>query len=95
MCNKCKEEYENPLNRRFHAQPICCSECGPKLSLLDNKENIINCENEIDTTKRLLKEGNIIAIKGLGGFHLACNGKDEKAIERLRNGKNRKTKPLA
>lgn len=85
MCNKCKEEYKNPLNRRFHAQPICCSECGPKLSLLDNNENIINCDNEIDTVKRLLKEGNIIAIKGLGGFHLACNGKDEKAIQRLRS----------
>ena len=95
MCNKCKKEYENPLNRRFHAQPICCSECGPKLSLLDKNKNIINCENEIDTAKRILKEGNIIAIKGLGGFHLACNAKDEKAIQRLRNRKNRKAKPLA
>lgn len=95
ICNKCKEEYKNPLNRRFHAQPICCSECGPKLNLLNSNGNIINCDNEIDTAKQLLKEGNIIAIKGLGGFHLACNGKDEKAIQILRNRKNRKTKPLA
>lgn len=95
MCDKCKEEYENPLNRRFHAQPTCCNECGPKLRLLDSNGNIVNCENEIDHVKSLLKKGNILAIKGLGGFHLVCNATDEQAIQTLRNRKNRKTKPLA
>ena len=95
MCDKCKEEYENPLNRRFHAQPICCNECGPKLRLLDRNGNIVNCENEIDRVKSLLKEGSIVAIKGLCGYHLTCNATDEQAIQTLRNRKNRKTKPLA
>lgn len=95
MCDKCKKEYENPLNRRFHAQPTCCNECGPRLKLLDRNNNIVNCENEIDKAKSLLKEGKILAIKSLGGFHLACNAKNEQSIQTLRNKKNRKTKPLA
>lgn len=95
MCDKCKQEYENPLNRRFHAQPTCCSECGPKLSLLDNNGSMINCNDEIEKVKNLLKEGSIIAIKGLGGFHLVCDATNEIAVQTLRDRKNRKTKPLA
>ena len=95
MCDDCRKEYENPLSRRFHAQPNCCNKCGPKLSLLNNKGELINCEDEIELSKTLLKEGNILAIKGLGGFHLVCNASDEKSIDNLRIRKKRKTKPLA
>lgn len=103
MCDKCNNEYKNPLDRRFHAQPTCCSDCGPSLSLLDKygkevifKEKVENkAENIIEKVKKLLKEGKIIAIKGLGGFHLACDGRNYKAIQTLRNRKNRKSKPLA
>lgn len=103
MCEKCEDEYNNPLNRRFHAQPTCCKDCGPSLRLLDKygeeikiegDKNNIN-ENILEKTKKLLKEGNIIAIKGLGGFHLACSGKNYSSIELLRNRKHRKSKPLA
>lgn len=97
MCKECGEEYENPCDRRFHAEPTCCKNCGPKLKLIDkNNRHIINeGKNVINKTKKLLKEGKIIAIKGIGGFHLVCDGTNYKAIADLRKRKNRKTKPLA
>ncbi|SQC01488.1 acylphosphatase [Clostridium tetanomorphum] len=75
MCSSCKEEYKNPLNRRFHAQPNACKECGPKVWLADSHGNIIEEKQAIEKSKELLKHGKIIAVKGLGGFHLVCNGK--------------------
>jgi hydrogenase maturation protein HypF len=95
MCSHCQEEYDNPLSRRFHAQPNCCDKCGPKLFLADNRGTIIRCSDPIEEAKSLLEQGKLLAIKGLGGFHLVCNGENEKAIETLRNRKRRKHKPLA
>ncbi|MBU3109514.1 carbamoyltransferase HypF [Clostridium gasigenes] len=95
MCSQCISEYENPLNRRFHAEPTCCNRCGPKLTVLDNRGNIIDCIDELKKIRDYLKEGKIIAVKGLGGFNLICNGKDKEAIDLLRKRKRRKTKPLA
>jgi hydrogenase maturation protein HypF len=94
MCRKCREEYENPEDRRFHAQPNACSKCGPHLELLDFKGRKLK-GNPIKRATKLLKKGKIIAVKGLGGFHLACNALDKKAIETLRERKNRPYKPLA
>ena len=94
MCERCRTEYENPSMRRFHAQPDACDDCGPHLELLDSEGNKIE-GNPIDKTSKFLKEGKIIAVKGLGGFHLACNAKDIKAIKNLRERKIRPYKPLA
>ncbi len=95
MCNSCEKEYTNPLGRRFHAQPNCCEKCGPSLMLINNKREIIQCEDVIDKTIELIKAGEILAIKGIGGFHLVCNGRDESAITKLRKRKRRPHKPLA
>lgn len=95
MCSECKKEYENPENRRFHAQTNCCPNCGPSLSLFDNKRRRIVSDNPIATTRQLLYDGRIIGIKGIGGYHLACNAQDEDAVDLLRKRKIRPDKPLA
>ncbi|MBE6090021.1 MAG: carbamoyltransferase HypF [Clostridium beijerinckii] len=95
MCEKCKEEYENPLSRRFHAQPNCCENCGPKLFLTNNRGDQIKCKDPIKETISLIEDGKILAIKGIGGFHLVCDGRNEQAINLLRSRKQRKDKPLA
>ncbi len=96
MCEECREEYENPLDRRFHAQPISCWNCGPTVSLCDSSGNIITNSNiAIEQTAALINEGFIVAVKGLGGFHLMVDANNDNAIERLRRGKNREEKPFA
>jgi [NiFe] hydrogenase maturation protein HypF len=95
MCYSCGEEYTNPLSRRFHAQPNCCEKCGPSLMLVNNKREIVNFEDVIQETVKLLKSGKILAIKGIGGFHLVCDGRNERAIKKLRERKRRPHKPLA
>jgi hydrogenase maturation protein HypF len=95
MCPACQREYNDPLNRRFHAQPNACPICGPQLELTDNQGKSVTCEDIISKTAALLKEGKIVAIKGLGGFLLACDATSEKAVNRLRRRKNRPAKPLA
>lgn len=95
MCLNCRYEYEDPQSRRFHAEPNCCSKCGPSLTLIKNNKQIIETSNPIEMTIDLLKKGNIIAIKGIGGFHLICDGKNEKSVELLRHRKMRMHKPLA
>lgn len=96
MCASCEREYNDPLNRRFHAQPICCPNCGPKAFLKDLKGQILaSNESAFSTCAELLEQGKIIAIKGLGGFHLCCDGSNTKAINELRKRKNRPAKPLA
>ena len=97
MCKACEEEYSNPLDRRYHAQPIGCHDCGPKLKLMDNVGRVVpsNLTNEIDKIVVLLKEGNIVAVKGVGGYHLMCDATNEESIQKLRDRKQRPTKPFA
>ncbi len=95
MCPDCQAEYDNPYDRRFHAQPNACPDCGPHLELCDNSGKRIPDQNPIKRTVELLREGNIVAIKGLGGFHLAVDAENHKAVCRLRKRKLREEKPFA
>ncbi|MBU3188791.1 carbamoyltransferase HypF [Clostridium bowmanii] len=95
MCNQCNGEYLDPTNRRFHAQPNACKACGPELWVEDSKGNRLEIENLISFVQTMLKEGKIFAIKGLGGFHLACDGMNETSVSNLRERKKRSFKPLA
>ena len=95
MCPDCQAEYDNPLDRRFHAQPNACSKCGPRLELLDAKGNRVETSDAIAAASQLLRDGKILAIKGLGGFLLACDATNEKAVQLLRQRKRRPFKPLA
>ncbi len=95
MCPDCQREYDDPMDRRFHAQPNACPKCGPSLELVDGNGKAIACDDVITTTSKLLKEGGIVAIKGLGGFHLACDATNDEAVQLLRDRKKRPYKPLA
>ncbi|MBD3280146.1 carbamoyltransferase HypF, partial [Candidatus Dojkabacteria bacterium] len=95
MCADCKKEYEDPLDRRFHAQPVACEKCGPKVWLTDKTGNEIKCDNAIQKAVGLLKDGKILAVKGLGGFHLMADPSNEKVVKELRRRKDRKGKPFA
>ncbi|MCX7695542.1 MAG: carbamoyltransferase HypF [Caloramator sp.] len=94
MCDSCHKEYQDIEDRRYHAQPNCCFECGPVLFYIDSHKNTIK-DKVIDYVKQELKMGKIIAIKGIGGFHLACDAKNKEAVERLRLKKSREEKPFA
>jgi hydrogenase maturation protein HypF len=95
MCPRCQAEYDNPLDRRFHAQPNACPVCGPALQLTDNRGNLLDGHDAMATASQLLRAGNIIAIKGLGGFLLACDATNDSAVTLLRHRKQRPFKPLA
>ncbi|MFA7091201.1 MAG: carbamoyltransferase HypF, partial [Arcobacteraceae bacterium] len=96
LCPTCKKEYEDPTNRRYHAQPICCPTCGPKLSLFDKENNEIASHTKaLEMVAQKIKQGEIVAIKSLGGFHLVCDATSNYAVNKLRQRKNRPTKPLA
>jgi hydrogenase maturation protein HypF len=96
MCKACHDEYMYPLDRRFHAQPISCPDCGPMLRLLDIDNAIVaGDENAIALTVEAIKKGSIVAVKGLGGFHLICDATNSKAVEELRKRKQRPLKPFA
>jgi hydrogenase maturation protein HypF len=95
MCPECRREYDDPLNRRFHAQPNACPVCGPQLELTDAMGNGVVSTDIIKKTSQLLREGKIVAVKGLGGFLLACDATNGRAVKRLRQRKNRPAKPLA
>ena len=95
MCPQCQAEYDNPLDRRFHAQPNACPKCGPQVELVDNRGNLVTESNPIAAVSQLLREGKIVAVKGLGGFLLACDATNDSAVRTLRRRKNRPSKPFA
>jgi len=95
MCPACQTEYDNPNDRRFHAQPNACSDCGPRIWLQDNKGDHMACDDVIEQVAYLIKAGQIVAIKGIGGFHLTCDAMNEQAVAQLRQRKRRYHKPFA
>ena len=95
LCPQCEREYKDPADRRFHAQPNACSVCGPHIWLQDREQTLATHETALKQTAFLLQQGNIVAVKGLGGFHLACDANNQKTVDLLRQQKHRPTKPLA
>jgi len=95
MCPACGGEYASPVDRRFHAQPVCCPHCGPRLRLLDGSGRPIDGADPIAACGSMLESGAIVAVKGIGGFHLACRADRDDAVARLRLLKQREEKPLA
>ncbi len=95
MCHDCNSEYNDPQNRRFHAQPNACPVCGPQLMLLNNEGFSIQTQDPISTVCTLLHDGKIIAVKGLGGYHIACDALNSKSVSLLRKRKYREDKPFA
>ncbi|HEV3380715.1 MAG TPA: carbamoyltransferase HypF [Trebonia sp.] len=95
MCEQCAAEYRDPSDRRYHAQPVCCPACGPRLVLLGAAGNAPACGSPLDAAAALLREGRIVAIKGLGGYHLAADAACEPAVAALRARKHREDKPFA
>ena len=94
MCARCKAEYHDPTDHRFHAQPIACPDCGPRLRLVGGAAGPGDGE-EIEEAARLLLDGSILAVKGRGGYHLACDASNEEAVAELRRRKAREEKPFA
>jgi hydrogenase maturation protein HypF len=96
MCERCRSEYENPADRRFHAQPNACPDCGPQLEFWDNAGNVIaSRQDALLSSVQVIREGKIVAIKGLGGFHLMVDAANPEAVQRLRLRKRREEKPFA
>jgi hydrogenase maturation protein HypF len=95
MCPACLAEYNDPANRRFHAQPNACWDCGPQLHLLSADGSRLDCAEPIRESARLLERDSIVSVKGLGGFHLACNARSDVAVNLLRDRKRRVEKPFA
>lgn len=91
----CDHEYHDPANRRFHAQPVACPACGPGYCLQAGREEVSGSGGSVRRTAELLRDGTIVAIKGLGGYHLACDARNQSAVEALRQRKYRKEKPFA
>lgn len=95
MCDSCAAEYADPADRRFHAQPICCPDCGPRLRLVRPGVESSWDEAALAEARRLLLGGAVVAVKGIGGYHLACDATDETAVQTLRKRKGRGDKPFA
>jgi hydrogenase maturation protein HypF len=96
LCADCRREYEDPRDRRFHAQPTACPACGPRLALWNRLGQVLARDDEaLRRAAEALLDGKIVAVKGLGGFHLCCDGRSEAVVARLRAGKVRREKPLA
>ena len=95
MCPACAAEYRDPGNRRFHAQPIACPDCGPTVELFAEGREVLRAGPAIAGARRLIAEGRIVAVKGLGGYHLACDASSAEAVAELRRRKGRGDKPFA
>jgi hydrogenase maturation protein HypF len=96
MCPDCSAEYTNPLDRRFHAEPVACPACGPRLRFTAaDTPTIEGNDDALAAAIRVLREGRIVAVKGIGGYHLMCDARDDEAVSRLRERKPRPAKPLA
>jgi hydrogenase maturation protein HypF len=96
MCEQCRAEYDNPRDRRFHAQPNACPRCGPSLSLLDSEGRAVaRWDAALAAAVEALRGGAVVAIKGIGGYHLACRADDDAAVGALRARKHREDKPFA
>jgi hydrogenase maturation protein HypF len=95
LCPACQKEYEDPGNRRFHAEPVACPECGPSLEYRDDTRHVTDSGNALDMAANALKQGQIVAVKGIGGYHLMCDASNEDSVKRLRDRKSRPDKPLA
>ena len=95
LCGECRREYEDPADRRFHAQPVACPACGPRLVLLGPSGETIEAADPLLAAAAALRDGRIVAVKGLGGYHLACDATSAGAVRRLRERKKRDEKPFA
>jgi hydrogenase maturation protein HypF len=95
MCAECAREYADPADRRFHAQPVCCPNCGPALRYRGGDGGMTHGDDALLQARQLLRDGGILAIKGIGGYHLACDANDERAVAELRRRKRRGDKPFA
>lgn len=95
MCADCAREYADPTDRRFHAQPVCCPRCGPTLTFRDAAAPPLSGEEALARARRLLRDGGVLAVKGIGGYHLACDAADGSAVSDLRRRKRRGDKPFA
>ena len=95
LCNDCIAEYNDLYDRRFHSETICCKNCGPKYYITDKEGQHIDTSNSLSFISKLINDGSIIAIKGIGGFHLVTSAFDDTSISKLRSIKNRKNKPFA
>jgi len=95
MCSACASEYLDPTDRRYHAQPIACAECGPSVVYSEPEIPLIRGEAAIHSARTALKDGKILAVKGLGGYHLACDATNLSTLDRLRERKLRSDKPFA
>ncbi len=95
LCPNCAEEYTDPSNRRFHAQPIACPVCGPQIWYEQDGQRKVEREAALQAARQALADGKILAVKGLGGFHLACDAQNAQAVEKLRLRKRRSGKPFA
>ncbi|MCK5289680.1 MAG: carbamoyltransferase HypF, partial [Candidatus Aenigmarchaeota archaeon] len=95
MCDRCREEYSDPDNRRFHAQTIACHDCGPELYFSSGGKISAKSDKAIKIACSEIKRGGIVAVKGIGGYHLCCDADNDGAVEELRSITRRATKPLA
>ena len=93
MCEKCAEEYHSPATRRYDAQPVCCNDCGPEIYLISEPQ--VRGKDALQRARQCLRQGGIVAIKGIGGFHLSCDAQNSEAVARLRQLKHRPVKPFA